>query len=441
MLTKLEKVAYILLCILMVDCCIFGGGRLISFGPITFRMLILMLLLLCSIPTMLQNFKTLIKNKYFLSVIAFAVCVLIMGVVGFVNNHRTHLILTDIKGFMYFVPVPAMMCLLNSKKRIHILMKSMMYANVFAAVATIVFLFIYVCDPSTFNELNEYLYTLQVTYAGGVSATILRMFYRSALYLLCGCVFAMYFYLNEKKHIQYPIITGLCLFAILTTYTRSFYLATGITALGILVVAMLNKTKRKEVIQFLVKAVLAFACILIVIGGINKTNYLEFAITRTVSTFPAGSPSDGTPDDSEDDGINDYIDATKESDNYRQMTLQGLWRNIKKSPIFGLGLGAEFKERPDGLNEYIYLDVWSKMGIVGLLLFFMPVILAVVSFVKNRKKMMYEDKYVLYVFTVLIGFMSYSLFNPFMNASVGILYYSCVLAVVNYWEKTSTMVE
>ena len=454
MLAKLEKIAYILLCVLMVDCSIFGGGRLISFGPITFRMMVLMLLLLCSIPIMLKNFKQIFTNKYFLSVIAFATCVLIMGGVGFVNNHRTHLILTDIKGFMYFIPVPAMICLLNNKKRIHTLMKSMMYANVFAAIATIIFLFIYIRDASLFNEINGYLYTLQVTYAGGVSATILRMFYRSALYLLCGCAFSMYFYLNENKHFQYPLITGLCLFAILTTYTRSFYLATGITAIGIIIVAMANRVKRKAVVHFFAKAVLAFGCLLIVIGGINRTNYLEFAITRTITTFPVGEQGSENPntsegpnasetpgnseqlDNSENDGVNEYIDATKESDSYRQMTLQGLWRNIKKSPVFGLGLGAEFVERPDGLNEYIYLDIWSKMGIVGLILFFMPVILAIVSFIKNRRNLINENIYVLFVFMVLMGFMSYSLFNPFMNASVGILYYSCVLAVVNCWEKS-----
>ncbi len=45
---------------------------------------------------------------------------------------------------------------------------------------------------------------------------------------------------------------------------------------------------------------------------------------------------------------------------------------ISNNPIFGNGLGASINSREDGLVEYFYYDILNKMGVVGVVLFFLP---------------------------------------------------------------------
>ncbi|MBQ1966255.1 MAG: hypothetical protein II348_06205, partial [Clostridia bacterium] len=66
-----DRIAMILLCIILFDSCIFGAGELISLGPIGYRQMLLLVLGMVSIPVMLFRWKTLIRNKYLWAVVAF----------------------------------------------------------------------------------------------------------------------------------------------------------------------------------------------------------------------------------------------------------------------------------------------------------------------------------------------------------------------------------
>ena len=70
----------------MGDCCIFGAGRLLSFGSISFRMIILFLLLLVSLPLMILNIKELLKNRFLWLVVGFVAWLIISTIVGILNG-------------------------------------------------------------------------------------------------------------------------------------------------------------------------------------------------------------------------------------------------------------------------------------------------------------------------------------------------------------------
>ena len=124
-----------------------------------------------------------------------------------------------------------------------------------------------------------------------------------------------------------------------------------------------------------------------------------------------------------------YNQETAASDALRLTTTQQLWENIRKSPIIGLGLGAEISSRPEGLNEYIYLDVWSKAGIVGLVLYFVPLLWIFLGIWKNREEDICTRREKCVWVAVLLGFMAYSYFNPYMNGSMGVIFYCCTMAI------------
>jgi len=74
------------------------------------------------------------------------------------------------------------------------------------------------------------------------------------------------------------------------------------------------------------------------------------------------------------EGDVDMQEITANSNETRAATVNGLKAIIKEYPVIGRGLGATGEER-DGADEYFYLDVLARMGIVGLLLYMMPLLL------------------------------------------------------------------
>jgi hypothetical protein len=154
------------------------------------------------------------------------------------------------------------------------------------------------------------------------------------------------------------------------------------------------------------------------------SDYFSFAIVRTFGTFSndgddAGDVGDindeKDPDDKElEDEFEHYLDETKKSDELRTSTVSELIENIKASPIIGHGLGKGLMVRGNGeeLNEYSYLDIMSKTGIIGLVLFILPAAYMVFSLLFKKSKKFNMAKIWM---SVLLGFMVFSYFNPYIS--------------------------
>ena len=110
-----DKIAMALLCVLMVDIGIFGAGKVVYVGPLSFRHTVLLLLAVTSVPLMLAKWRELAKNPFMWMIFVFFVWQAVSAVVGFVNGHRISLIITDIKGFTFFVFLPIFLCILRNR--------------------------------------------------------------------------------------------------------------------------------------------------------------------------------------------------------------------------------------------------------------------------------------------------------------------------------------
>ena len=428
-----EKIAFILLCLLLIDCSFMGFAAWADFGILSSRMMLLVLCLLFAIPTLILNWKNLLENKYMISILVFAVIVGIAAVVGVLNGNRMGLIIRDIKGFACFMILPAILVILNSKERILCIMKCLMLGSTALAVHSTITLIIFLNNNPLFYELAVKYSKITFAYCGVVNPTIPRLFYQSVMYLLCGCAFAIYFFLRSRKKTRwiYTLIIGICLFAMILTYTRSVYLGAFIAAVLVLVFLWIvsKKEERKKLYMCVVGAVVSLGIILGSFGVTTKTDYLRFAILRTLSG--TGIQLDGS-DEVISEGEEAYLEQTVVSDNVRAETLKGLYRNIKKAPITGIGLGAEFKERPEGVNEYVYLDIVSKMGIIGLLAYMAPLLIMLRQLFKHRKRITWENAFPVISFFILLGFMVTSHYNPYMNGALGIVFYCFAMANVSW---------
>ena len=437
-----EKISFVLFCILMIDCSFMGFAAWGQFGPIASRMFIMVLTLLFAIPSLLVNWKKILSNKYLILVLVFAVVLIIAAVIGVYNGNDLGLIITDIKGFSCFVILPAALVLLNSKERIRCVMKCVLIGNTALALHSIATLIVYLYDKMLFYNMSVAYGKVAFAYYGAVTGTIPRMFYQSAMYFLCGCAFAVYFYMTSKKKTKwlYCIAAGACLFAMILTYTRSVYLGAAFAALALLIFLWVigKKEEKTKLVYCILGTVLSFALFLAVFGTATKTDYLKFAFLRATAGI-IEMPSTGTTGEDDlssdiSDGELAYLEQTEVSDDIRAATLKGLYRNIKKSPLTGIGLGAAFEERPDGRNEYVYLDMISKVGIIGLAIYLLPVIIMLKRLFAKRKQITVENSFAALSVIVLLGFIVASYFNPYMNGALGIFFYCYAIANVSWFD-------
>jgi len=448
-----DRIAMILMCVLMADIGIFGAGKVIFIGPLSFRHTLLLALALASVPLMLSKWKELLRNPFMWMIGVFFVWVGVTAIMGYMNGHRMSLIITDIKGFAFFIFLPVFLCVVRTRERVHTLMKTLIASSATLALIAVVCLIVYLCDRPALTAFSAYGYKIQFSRIGSITEHIPRLYFMSGLYMLCGCAFGIYFQVveREKKHNWlYSVVTGLCLFAFLISYTRSVYLACAVTAV-VTVISVLYKSDsvgRKNLLKHIAGAAAVCICLILVFSLIAGTNYLSYAFSRTAVSLENGTNDSTTPSDpsqptdpskepwGEDEWKESYNKETAQSDALRLVTTRELWQNIKKSPVIGLGLGAEIPSRPDGLNEYIYLDVWSKTGIVGLILYFMPLFYMAWRVVKSKENDVSSANEKCVWIAALLGFMAYSYFNPYMNGSMGILLYCCVMSVTQPERKS-----
>ena len=96
--------------------------------------------------------------------------------------------------------------------------------------------------------------------------------------------------------------------------------------------------------------------------------------------------------------------------------------------MLGHGLGKAITCRHNGLTEYFYHETIVKTGVVGLLMYLLPVLCMLVAMFDKRLGK--ADRMLLGGWlAVLLGFMGFSYYNPYMNASLGILFYCCTVGI------------
>ena len=510
-LDRCEQVVFFLLVVLMGDCAFFGAGRTLIVAGLGFRMLVLGLLMVCSLPVIFRDLKKLMANRMLWVLVVFALWLVFQAARGIKNGNSFAILLSDLKGFAYFVAVLPAICVLNSKKRLHILMKTMMYASVALAAVSLIATCTYKWSHDIFTAIHDLdLDSNILVLSCIIERKVPRLFFKSTNYFLVGCAFSLYFYvMGEKKgNWRYPIFTGLCLFALLMSYTRACYLAAAVAAFALLVIYLVFGTKkiRVKTWKWVGLAVLAFAVITGGLSLIMGVNYIQYGLERVSATFtlfheevepeekvmlmaaPARqenyqivSLSDTEKPFSDWDNVdwdtidwdnvdwgsidwenidlykinwdkidmdaidwdsferidwdaweqqdyNNIADMTSHSDEVRAMTLEEMNGYIRENPVLGHGLGKAITCRVDGLVEYFYHDVLVKTGVIGLALYLMPILWMALALLS--KKLNLGQKFQLGSWmAVLLGFLAFSYYNPYMNASLGILFYCCIIGI------------
>lgn len=444
---RCSQLSFGVLCLFLLECSITGGGRYWEVGPVSVRILLGGLAAVLALPELFRHLGAYLKKPSIWLTLIFVAWLAFCAWLGIRSNNRMDVLITDVKGFMWLFLIPVFAAVVRSRDRLRTLL-SWVLAGAVIQAALILAVNAAVVLSDNPEPLCRWLTARSIGLVDIVSNKLVRVFFKSSPYMIVGCVVVLFRQARAPKlRWRYVLAVALLFNALLLSYTRSLYGALGLTAvLSITAVLILCPAGRKRVLAFLLAAVVCFGVLVTVQEFVLEGSYLSFAVSRTIGQeVPTswasqlrgrirGDISDDKPNDAEMDRQRSYIEVTEKSDQFRQETQDGLKDCIRRSPIIGCGLGASAANRDSGVDEYFYLDMLARTGIVGLVLYMLP-FGYVVLWCLRRRSLLRECPEGAAVVCGLCTFWVVTWFNPWMNAVLGIAWYAVTLSVPQALEE------
>ncbi len=460
-----SKIVFVILCLLLVDSVILTGARLFSIGPLTYRMILVLVGLLCTVPYCIRNITKLFKNPYFISIVVLY-CILAVNLVrAIILNQNMAVAIEQLKGYFWLLLFPIILFGVSKQKYVEIFLKIVVIGGTALSVGIISISIIAIYANDWITPIYYFLKDENIGMLYMATEKIPRVLLFGVMAQIFACCFAFYFYLkNTSKKFIYVICIAINLIGILQTYTRGVYLGAFVAAIFIVVFLCIGiREKRKKLFSLLGKSVLFFVVGVMLLSTINTTQVFSYGLFRVTLGTPLESLGkqlirvesneegmlDGEQEDEEDlsdnnnmqtntnTGIDNDIESNQESANIRAEMNEKLSELISKNPIVGNGLGATIDFR-DGRVELVYHDMVSKIGLIGLAVFLLPALimlykfLKLTSFVRKQNEEKEKELYVMKVVILgaLIGVMVSTYTNPYFLNSLGLFIYCLAMRIL-----------
>lgn len=442
----MEMITYISLVLYMFDVVLLGTGELTKNFGIPSRMIFFGISVLAAVVLILLDLKKYLNNKYLISVLVFMVVIFIAAIRGFVGKQNTTILLSDFKGFLNFLIVFPMMAVMYKKNRVISFLKMLCLSLGAVSVLGIILAF-YLQMPL---EIRHWAYDFfdgyNICMITELTGRVTRIFFNSGSRLFfAGFALSIVFSLIEnKRKIIWIFIASLDIFGVFISYTRSGYLA---FAIGIFAFVVLILLFYRDFFKPLaIRACFVAGIVVVLIGTVSvaeKANLVDVAINRCLFAGAEIEDNDTNvdkPSDNKNDKNNKNDKLTNEKAEIQNLAIREQRKtlaieNIKKHPFLGGGLGVS-NDINDGFIEYFYLDILSKIGFIGFIIFIIPFLFSAFDTIILRDVFCKEQRLLalaaqlgcLFVFVI-------SYFNPCLNSSVGLFMYSLALVLAMPWEN------
>lgn len=444
----MEMITYISLVLYMFDVVLLGTGELTKSFGIQSRMIFFGISVLAAVVLILLDLKKYLNNKYLISVLVFMVVIFIAAIRGFVGKQNTTILLSDFKGFLNFLIVFPMMAVLYKKNRVISFLKMLSLSLGVVSVLGIILAFYMQMPLEMRRGAYDFFDGYNICMITELTGKVTRIFFNSGSRLFfAGFALSIVFSLIEnKRKIIWIFIASLDIFGVFISYTRSGYLA---FVIGIFAFVVLILLFYRDFFKTLaIRACFVGGIVVVLIGMVSvaeKVNLVDVAINRCLfagaeiedTNTNVEKPSDNTNDKNNKNDKSELTNKKAEIQNLaiREQRKTLALENIKKHPLFGGGLGVS-NDINDGFIEYFYLDILSKIGFIGFIIFIIPFLFSVFDTIILRDVFCKEQRLLalaaqlgcLFVFVI-------SYFNPCLNSSVGLFMYSLALVLSMPWEN------
>ena len=184
-------------------------------------------------------------------------------------------------------------------------------------------------------------------------------------------------------------------------------------------------------------AVVALTIVVVAsVGLTQQTNLFKAALDRCLVAVMSDTILIPDVADSVDMNIGN-LKAEVESIELREDRVEAATKNFLSSPIFGNGLGVA-NDSENVTIEYFYQDLLSKMGVLGLILFVLPIAWILYLIIGRRNTYGPEQGLLLLASWLgLLFLMIISYFNPCMNTAWGLVVYGLTAAISVPWKENA----
>lgn len=438
-----------MLALYFADIILLGTGALTRVGPVSTRILFFAMAIAFSVPLLLVRLKQVLTNGFVIGVVLLLVWVVFSGYRGWRAGNDMAVLKADVMGYLNYAIVPTMICVLDSEKRVHTMIQTVVCCCLAVSALVLGLTFYTFFSEGTKGVLYGFLEGNGFCGITELTPHAVRLFFHTASrYFFVGYLYALYLYYRDRDSSTRFVwlgCMGLFLYGVFVSYTRGVYAGSFV---GVMLVFglqfLLPLRDRKRLIGGMAASAGCVLAILLVLSLVQRENLLSLGVSRVLKLA-------NTSEEAQEDmmkllqsgvnlGPNAQAIAMAElmGLSYRKWERMLLADSIALNPILGNGLGKTIP--PFDYVEYSYHDVVNKMGVIGIGLFLFPLVFMAIRILRARKNPRVPQEYLLLSLVGLVSsvyflFIAYS--NPCMNTTVGISCYCLGMALV--WRHTKPL--
>ena len=424
-LSGLKKAAYAALVVLTCECIVGSSGRWLVIGPLSIRMWLFIAAFLLSLPFIIRQIKAVIKNTAVINLLLFALVIGVAFVNGMLRGNNRPFIVADLTSYAFLAIVPAYLAVVDTEDKVKKLVKIASYSSLVLVFLTVILHFVFmVMAKGSIAAFNVAINTVQLGGLFNFDEKIYRIFFRSSICFILPFIYFFHETLlpdkpDRKRKWPAYLFMSLSFIAIVLTYTRSIWLG---SLAAVVLFIVLNRKKFMAVLKGIGIALAAFTVfVMLSWAGYGYEGVFSNVMER-ITLDPINSA------EVEND---EQLLIQLESEGIRAVRFSEACDVIEENFVLGKGLGLEINDGRPGVGkiEYTYLDLMSKMGVIGLLVFMSVLIHPFEAAAKRWKNK--KDTGTLIVMMAVTGCLIVaSYFNPFITSPIGFSIYAVLVAAV-----------
>lgn len=452
--SKLNSATYIMLIILICECVVGSSGRWLEIGSLSIRMLLFGITFFLSLPFVIRDVLRLIKNKVIISILVFGVFVCFSLIYGYLKNNNLQYLTADLTSMLFLLIVPGCIAIFNTSQRIDNLIKYASYASILLAIVTIIlhFALLWIGDDAV-NHIEHFLVSKSLGGFFNFGDGINRIYFRSSICFVLPFFYGLYAIIKQKndkvkkKQILPYFFMSVSFIAIVLTFTRSIWFGVFIATILFFVINMKQyKAFFKGIVITLAGFLIFVAISWICFGfeGIIKNSVgrvllgYNYSVSLSDLDDSVNSEDENNPEIDEAETVEEPYtfedrqrDIAINSEAVRNDRLNAVAEEIKENWLLGGGFGLTLNlDIYEGKVEYTYMDVFSKMGIFGLISIIVMLLMPVYQLYKKHRQGEYNGAMGI-LMCVMICIYTASFYNPFITSPIGFALFALFAASVS----------
>jgi hypothetical protein len=352
-----------ILVLVLLEIFLGGGGRLIDIGPLSLRMYFFILVMALSI--ILIGFRQPINKNFLVTISIFTGLTFFSSIIGLINGASIGLILNDIKPLLSIYLIIFLYLAIRTEEDVLLIVNLIKLSAVVLSITYLILMLLIKFNIIPFPKFYGLVADTEEIFFRGEFA----FFYKGFLYICVGLIF---FATSEK--INKPVIFVLVLSVILT-FTRGFLVALMMTYLFYLI--FIRKSALKVILLTFLLTIIAALLWEFIYAKMDR------------------SSSDSTRIRQIEEVMNDVTPV---------------------SALIGHGFGIGVPSRPERM-EIVFLEVFHKQGIMGLLFWALVMVL---SWYLYRKALGNNSQLAVPFLLAVVLIYLESFTNPYLNNPIGL---------------------